>query len=141
MKANQSLVSVGNERNQIVYGWLRWLVLLAAGSFAAMLALLGTGKFVDTSRLLLKAILLCQAGGILFGTIALYGEVVVIRRLLFVTVHHYLGIHNSKLEKYGASNGGMNVVPLPPIYTVCERLCYLFLLMAFGCMVALVWQF
>lgn len=78
----EQLQEISQERNRVVYGWLRWLVLVAAGSFAALLGLMGSKPLEPIPFALLKAALLCQAGGILFGSAALYGEVFVMRGLV-----------------------------------------------------------
>ena len=75
------LAELVNKRSDKLYAWLRWLVLLAAGFFSLMAGQL-TGKAFDPLQwLLLKLALSTNGAGILFGAIALYGEVAAARQL------------------------------------------------------------
>lgn len=131
----EQLQEISQERNRVVYGWLRWLVLVAAGSFAALLGLMGSKPLEPIPFALLKTALLCQAGGILFGSAALYGEVFVMRGLAKQVGIKYI---NKLQGRHDAAASGANVFPLPPIYAFLEKICYVCLLLSLLCLAALV---
>lgn len=132
----QQIMTINEQRNQLMYNWLRWLVVLAAGCFAALLSFLATKTLPASLLLLLKVALTCQAVGILLGSIALYGEIVVIRGLLKAVIGEYNHIAQ---EQYAHETNGVSVFLLPTIYRVCEKCCYAFLLLSLLCLVILVW--
>lgn len=76
------LVTLSAQRNEKLYAWLRWLVLLAAGVFSVMVGQLAGVHFSATRLFLLKLALGLTAAGILSGSAALYGEVSSLRRLV-----------------------------------------------------------
>ena len=76
----RTLADLIGKRSDKLYAWLRWLVLLAAGFFSLMAGQLTGKAFGSLPFLLLKMALSLNAAGILFGAVALFGEVTAIRR-------------------------------------------------------------
>lgn len=76
------LVTLSAQRNEKLYAWLRWLVLLAAGVFSVMVGQLAGSHFSAIQLLLLKLALGLTAAGILSGSAAVYGEVSSLRQLV-----------------------------------------------------------
>lgn len=132
------IVQAGEQRNHSRYTWLRYLVGLSAGLFSALFAVFVSNldKFAPQVYMLLKTALMSNAVALLFGTVALYGEVSTADRLLRALVMSYTG---NAQEKNVASYHGKIVVPLSPIYSFCEKASYAFLVIAFGCLTVLVW--
>lgn len=136
MVSLQQLAQEGDKRNAAVYTWLRWLVVLAAGSFAAILGLMGAKPLPLLQFFLVKTALMYHVVGILSGSIALYGEVFVARQMV-----KSLGMAciNTLNGNHAAEPSGVNVSPLPKIFLFSEKLCYSSLIAALICLAALVY--
>ncbi len=67
-------VKLNDRRNEAVYSWLRWLMLIATGAFSLSAGLVLGKSYIGCQLVLLKLALTANALGILFGSIAVYGE-------------------------------------------------------------------
>jgi hypothetical protein len=78
----KALLEAANRAHEKLHAWLRWLVLLAAGFFSLMAGQLAGKPLSAWMGWALKAALATNALGILAGSIALYAEADVARRLV-----------------------------------------------------------
>ncbi len=121
----KALSALGDKRNEKLYAWLRWLVLLAAGFFSLMVGQLAGQSFSQPQLLLLKLALSLNALGILCGSAALYGEVVSLRRL----ARHYKARIDKRLQAEDECVASEPVVGKPPAFLrASEWVCYVALM-------------
>ena len=132
----KQLYETSQARNRAVYGWLRWLVLLAAGFFSVMAAQV-FGKPAAVSLPWVKAAFLLNAAGILCGAAALHGEVYALRLLVRqqgedIAENIRAGIPSTKRATY--------VAPVAAIHTAAEYACYAALAISLVCWCVVVWE-
>ncbi len=128
------LSTVAEKRDEKLYAWLRWLVLLAAGFFSLMAGQLAGRSFEPTQFLLLKLAMALTAAGILAGATALYGEVSVQRRLA-----KDLGERIADILEETADESAGPIAARPTLLSrISERACYLSLAAALVVWVAFV---
>jgi len=128
----KELTDLTNKREQAVYSWLRYLVGLASGALAILVAL-GSGLPASKANTFHRVAMVSLALGILLGSIRLYGEVWIARGHL----------NNSIKQIQQASSGvfpleGFAVKPMP-FSKSCERLCYICLVVALASLLVLAW--
>jgi hypothetical protein len=120
-EAFKDILALASRRDDKVYAWLRWLVLLASGAFTVLVSLHQPTPNQDGERLCIKLAWTALGAGILFGAFAIYSEVWVTRKLVKMLVE-------LKTNDPGATNA---LVARPPwLLRVCEALCYVSLLTA-----------
>jgi hypothetical protein len=122
----------GDQREQAVYSWLRYLVGLAAGALAILVSL-GSGASSDIDRKFHRVALISLALGILLGSIRLYAEV------WFARGRESNAAAQLKQALSGAIDASTLYVPPMPFAKTCERLCYVFLVVALLSLIALAW--
>lgn len=110
-------------RDKKYYDWLRYLVALASGSLAVLVALNAGKECTGIPVLFLKIGWGTLGTGILLGSLALYGEIWFARAL----------VKNWVEEKKSRDRLGLDwpvpiVVKLPAFFRISEKLCYLALL-------------
>lgn len=133
----KQLYETSQARNQAVYAWLRWLVLLAAGFFSVMAGQV-FGKHAENIPLFwVKAAFLTNVAGILCGAAALHGEVYALRLLVKqqavdIIENIRAGIPATGYEKY--------VAPIAAIHKAAEYACYAALAISLACWCAVVWK-
>lgn len=135
----KQLAEQAQKSNDKYYAWLRWLVLLCAGFFSIMVGQLTGKPFLLMQLWVLKAALGLTAMGILGGSIALYGEVVVQRKQVLNLRHSLL----EKLQAAGlpnASNGAPVAASPDKIHVWSEKVCYTSLIIALLAWVLFVWM-
>ena len=78
----KQLFELGKNREEKKYEWLRWVILLASGAFTLLVSFHTTRTDIEWARTLLKVSWLGLGMGILFGALALYGEVYTMNQLV-----------------------------------------------------------
>lgn len=114
------IYALADRRNEKLFAWLRWLILLAAGAFTLLLTADGTGT---ASNVFLKAARICMTLGILLGSAALYGEVWHARALVRRLVEDRM-----RPPSRNAAEPSPISVPRPWLFRIAECGCYLSLL-------------
>ena len=131
-KEIQQVLDVVEERNEKLYAWLRWLLLLAASSLAVLVSLHGDKPFLGVSGVMMKFAWVLLGSGIVFGAFALYVEVWTARRILEELIRR-------KRDRDLAGNEAVPraeiLVTAPNVLRLCEPACYVSLL---GAVVAIV---
>ena len=118
------------------YGYLRWLMVLAIGSFSLMAGLTLGKPYLGCQLLALKAALSANAVGILFGAIAVSGEVRRANEGLRLASLHTI---NNQLPSYERETNVTSVSSSPRWQDWVDRAFYYSLLASLSLWVAFVW--
>ncbi len=127
----RQVLELGDKRNDLLYPWLRWLIVFAAGSLAVLVSLHGDKPFHGIPGIMMKASWLLLGAGVVFGTFALYIEVWTARRILKEFVRRK---RERDLNGVETAPRSPIVVTAPRVLRLCEPACYVSLL---GAVVAL----
>lgn len=118
------------------YAFLRWLMLISTGAFSLSVTVLFGQHFASCSLPVLKAALTANAGGVLLGAIALYGEAMLpqgaVRFLVDKEILKLQGNH-------AAAANVPDVYVLPWYMKRIEQLCYFSLCASLCFWVYFVW--
>ncbi|MGD0388975.1 MAG: hypothetical protein ABSC42_08475 [Tepidisphaeraceae bacterium] len=122
-----------NQREQAIYSWFRYLVGLASGALAILVAL-GTGLPTPKANMFHRIAMVALGLSILLGSIRLYAEI------WFARGH----LNNAiKQMKQASATGTISVETLAvkpiPFSATCERLCHLCLVVALVSLMILAW--
>jgi len=121
----RELAVLAQKREDKRYAWLRHLMLLAGGSMSVLVSL-RSGKHLSGFPHYCIATGLSSLGlGILFGAVALYGEVRSAQGL--VVSYGQEGIRRLTQPETPAETVGYQ---LPPFYRFCEVACYFLFVVA-----------
>jgi hypothetical protein len=127
------LADLTDRRDQALYSWLRYLVGLASGALAILVAL-GTGLPAPKASMFHRIAMVSLGFGILLGSIRLYGEVWIARAHLDNSI---------KQKRQADETGTIGVETLfarpIPFSKSCERLCYLCFVVALASLMILAW--
>ena len=129
----REILARGDRRNERMYNWLRNLLLLAGGALTVLVALRPDPATNTAARWFWRVALSGLGGGILLGSIALYGEVWFEREM----VNRLVEYRRQRPSCTDATPSPI-VVKQPKYFRWAELACYLALtaavcaLMAFG---------
>lgn len=77
----QELFAMADKRNQARWAWLRWLLMLAAGSFSVLVSLHAGKPYMGLAKVAVQTGLGTTLLALLFGAVALYAETQIANRL------------------------------------------------------------
>ncbi len=125
----KALLEAANRAHEKLHAWLRWLVLLAAGFFSLMTGQQAGKPLPPLPLAALKAALATNALGILAGSVALYAEAAVARRL----VEAQKARAGKLLDGAPAASIAPAVANRPAWAQLAERACYALLAASLAC--------
>ncbi|MGD1278707.1 MAG: hypothetical protein ABR964_15955 [Tepidisphaeraceae bacterium] len=121
------------QKEEKVYGWMRYLVGLAAGALTILVSL-ERGTRTGISEFAHRSALLSLSLGILLGSLRAYAEVWFARGYLANLIEQ-----KNRLLSGAERRIEPNVVKKPPLSATCEYLCYLCLFLALLFLVLMAW--
>ena len=121
----QQLTEVSRKQQETHYSWLRYLLLLSAGTLSALVAFRSASATTHHVHLALSVALASLGLGILSGAVALYGETRVA-----VETTRKTGMELSRRLNNPGSPEESFVVKPPTVCIAAELACYLFLIVA-----------
>lgn len=127
----------GDRRNEVLYAWLRWLVLLEAGLFSVMAGQVFAHALPPQVVWWAKVALLSNGASILFGAIAIFGERALHQRLLRAMAEDAI---ESLLDEQTQGNT-IHFGNVPKVCLISEWLCYLAFVFAVCSWMWVVWLF
>ena len=121
----RQLTEVSRKQQETHYAWLRYLLLLSAGTLSALVAFRSASATTHHVHIALSVALASLGLGILSGAVALYGET----RVAVETTKKTGMELSRRLNNPGAPNQSF-VVKAPIVCVAAERACYCFLVVA-----------
>ena len=116
----RDLIRLADRRDELRFAWLRWLLMLASGSLAILVTLRQEGTLAGIPGICMRGAWLGLGAGVLFGAIALYGEVWTAIALVRNRRRQLL----EPSENTSASTSEPTIATPPPLLRICEPLCY-----------------
>lgn len=113
-----------DKRDEKAYAWLRYLILLASGALTVLVSLNGNKEYTGIPDLCMKMAWVSLGSGILFGSMALFGEIWTARELVRLLIKQKKENNNDQ----NASSPSPIVATRPFMIRFCEPLCYLSLM-------------
>ncbi len=123
----QELLDLAEKRDEKVYDWLRWLVLLASGALTLLVSLGDKATPLQTVLPLMRVAWVGLGAGIVFGAFAIYTDVWMARKLVRRLWE--------RLKRNPESDAPISISP-PPLLVATEHACYISLLIAVIALVA-----
>jgi hypothetical protein len=114
----------GEEKDAKKYAWLRHIVLMASGGLTVLVSLHKDTPSNVVAHVLFSITIGLLGVGILFASIALYGEVHQAALKLKETAQYVIR------QRKGESNPLFSFLDMPKRYEVCETICYVSLILA-----------
>jgi hypothetical protein len=124
-ECKREIAILSQKREDKRYAWLRHLLLLAAGSLSVLVSLRSGDHLSGFPHYCIATALAALGLGILFGAVALYGEIRGAHGLAVSYVEEAL----RRLREPGTPDRPVGF-QLPPFYVRCEQGCYLSLVVA-----------
>lgn len=114
------ICAYSDKRDEKAYAWLRYLILLASGALTVLVSLNGNKEYTGIPVLCMKMAWVSLGSGILFGSMALFGEIWTARELVRLLV-------KQKKENNNDQNDSLFspiIATRPFLLKICEPLCY-----------------
>ena|ERR1700722_15585947 len=115
---------VQEEKDTKKYAWLRHIILMASGSLSVLISLHKDNICGVLTHVLFGASIALLGVGILCASIALYGEVHLAALRVKETGQYIIR------QRKGDANPPFSFLDMPPIFVVCEKICYVCLVLA-----------